>query len=225
MTFQLEQMVQRPTWKQALLELIITEKLDPWNIDIAKITNGFIEKIKEMKTLELFIPANMILASAILLRYKSDVLRFQEEHVEQEMVAEEGIETGEKPQIKELKLLSRIPPKRPITLPELMEELDRVLKYEEKRGKIEKRKVEAILNLKIEARDIEKQMQDVYDMILKQMNGGEHVLFSDLISEKEKKDVVYTLLSLLHLSQDNKINIKQKKLFGEIFISPEKNKN
>lgn len=225
MIFQLEEMVQKPTWKQVLLDLILSERLDPWNIDIIKITNGFLLKVKEMRKLELFVPANMILASAILLRYKSEVLRFHEQNVAEDLLANEE-EAIEKPQIEELKLLSRIPPKRPITISELLGELDKVLKYEEEKGKIEKGKIEAIMNLKIEGKDIEKQMQEVYDLILKQMNGGEHVLFSNLISEnEERKEVIYTLLSLLHLTQENKIGIEQKELFGEIFIWPEKNKN
>lgn len=219
MSIQLEQMVQRPTWKQVLLELIITEKIDPWNIDIIKISEGFLKKIKEMKTMELFIPANMILASAILLRYKSQVIDLQEPTTDMDIPEES--EVIEKPQINELKILARIPPKKQVTLNELMDEIDKVIKYEEKRGKIEKKKVEAIVNLKIEGIDIEKQMKEVYDLILKQMNGGNHVLFSKLMSKKpEKKEIIYTLLSILHLTQENRVRIKQNKFFGDIAIAP-----
>ncbi|MDD5022998.1 MAG: segregation/condensation protein A [Candidatus ainarchaeum sp.] len=224
MSIQLEQMVQSPTWKQVLLELIITEKIDPWNVDIVKIAEGFLNKIKEMKTLELFIPANMILASAILLRYKSQVIDLNEQP---QVFYDEGTEeTIEKPVIAELTPIARIPPKRQITFTDLVEELDKLMEYEEKRGKIEKERVETVLNLKIEGIDIEKQMNEVYNMILDNMNGGEYVLFSNLISEKKnKREIVHVLLSVLHLTQESKIEIQQKKLFEDIEIVPIREKN
>ena len=44
------------------------------------------------------------------------------------------------------------------------------------------------------------------------------VLFSSLLQEKTRQEIILTLLPLLHLAQDGKINIFQEKLFGEIFV-------
>jgi len=219
MSFQLEEVIRKPTWKQVLLDLIISERIDPWNIDIVKISKGFLIRLKEMEKMELIIPANMILASAILLRYKSQFVDLNEKIDE----IDDGINDEiyeEKPEISELKLLRRIPPTRQITLSELVGEIDKVIKYEEKRGKIIKKDIETIVNLKIEKKDIEEQMNKIYSIILEHSLNNENTLFSNLISNKEdKNNIVYTLLLILHLSRDRKIDIFQKQLYGEITIS------
>ncbi len=227
MSVELEEIIQRPTWKQVLLELIVNEQLDPWNIDIVKVSDGFLKKIKDMKNLELFMPANMILASAILLRYKSTVLRFEEEELVEDVPIEEiEDERIDRKSIEELELAGRIAPKRPITITELVEELDKVMTYQEEKKKKIERRVERILNLKIEGIDIEKQMEKVYEIILEHMEGNEKILFSNLISNKEqRREIIHTLLSILHLTQEKKINLEQEKSFGEIFIWTEEKRN
>ena len=221
---QLEKIVSKPTWKQVLLDLIVGEELDPWNVDIIKISDGFMMRIKEMKKIDLFLPANLILASAILLRYKSEVIQLEDDQPEPPLDPTDG-EPEEPEIIPELSLSSRIPPRRPVTLEELMGEIESVMIYEEKRGQIKKEKIEQIINLKIDTVDIEKKMSEVYDLILGNMNGNNFVLFSKLINKKTKKEQIYTLLSILHLTQKNKLDIEQKKIFEDITIRTIKTKN
>jgi chromatin segregation and condensation protein Rec8/ScpA/Scc1 (kleisin family) len=45
------------------------------------------------------------------------------------------------------------------------------------------------------------------------------LLFSDLLEKKTREEAIFVLLPLLHLAQDRKIDIKQEKMFGEIFIT------
>lgn len=45
----IEKIVEKPTWRTVLVELITTKKLDPWDVDIIALTEGFLEKIKEMQ--------------------------------------------------------------------------------------------------------------------------------------------------------------------------------
>ena len=75
----LEHLVKQPTWKEMLLDLVVKEQLDPWNIDIGLIAEKYVKHIREMQTLDLHIPANLILAASILLRFKSDAVRLEEE--------------------------------------------------------------------------------------------------------------------------------------------------
>ncbi len=79
MDLPLASMVRKPSWKQLLIDLVVTEKLDPWDIDIIKVAEGFTKMVAEMKQLDFHIPANIILASAILLKYKSNALRIYQE--------------------------------------------------------------------------------------------------------------------------------------------------
>ncbi|MCS7109693.1 MAG: segregation/condensation protein A, partial [Candidatus Micrarchaeota archaeon] len=75
---QIEKLVYKPTWREILIEIVDSNNLDPWNIDIAIVTNSYIEKIKNMKIEDLHIPANVILAASILLRFKAQAFVFEE---------------------------------------------------------------------------------------------------------------------------------------------------
>lgn len=196
-----------------LTELIITEQIDPWNVDIVKVCEGFIKKVKEMDKVDLHIPANIVLASAILLKFKSEAIRFEEEVIVQgeEIISEENIP--------ELQLAGRIPPKRQITLQELLSEIENVLKFEQKKSVIQEKKIQEIINLEVSGFDIEKKMEMVYELIMASMNGSEYVPFSKLIVNKENREIIETFLSLLYLTQNKRINIEQKKLYGEITIA------
>ena len=39
----LEKMVQLPTWREMLYDMVSENKLDAWNIDVAKVTNKYLE--------------------------------------------------------------------------------------------------------------------------------------------------------------------------------------
>ncbi|MFA5050172.1 MAG: segregation/condensation protein A [Candidatus Micrarchaeia archaeon] len=217
MSIVLEEIVQRPTWKEILLDLIVKEELDPWDLDLVKISDAFLKKIKEMGRIELYIPANMILASAILLRCKSTILNFDEPAIADEPETEAG--PFERPQIEEVTPLLRAIPKRPITVNELVEEIDNIIKYQEKKELIKKEKIDSILNLKIESESLEKKMELIYNMIVQNIKNERCAFFSRIVDgKKENKEVVFTLLSLLHLTQENRIDIEQKEFFGEIEI-------
>ena len=64
-----------PEWKTILLDLVSSEKMDPWNIDIVDLSEKYLKKINSMEQTDLRVPANAILASAILLRAKSKLLK------------------------------------------------------------------------------------------------------------------------------------------------------
>ncbi len=70
----LGEFVKNATWRELLAELVKSKQLDPWDIDIAEIVDNYIDIIKQMKILDLKIPANIVLAASILLHMKSDAL-------------------------------------------------------------------------------------------------------------------------------------------------------
>ena len=131
----LEQLVAQPTWREMLLDLVVSEKLDPWNIDLVDIASRYLERVRKLQKLDLRVPANLILAASILLRFKSDALRFEEEEqvVEQQTFIDEAQAPVEIPM---LSLRTRIPRKRKVTLNELMSALEEV--FEEQRKRQEK---------------------------------------------------------------------------------------
>ncbi|MEM3555221.1 MAG: ScpA family protein [Candidatus Micrarchaeia archaeon] len=211
----LEELVAQPTWREMLLDLVVTEKLDPWNIDLVEIATKYIERVRKLQKLDLRVPANLILAASILLRFKSDALKFEEE----EQVVEEQtfIDEAQAPvEIPMLSLRTRIPRKRKVTLDELMSALEEV--FEEQRRKQEKPIVKESLLINLPKYDITERMKEIYNKVKKLADSTGLVTFSSLLKNKTREEIIYTLLPVLHLAQEGKLSVFQEKFFGEIFI-------
>jgi len=213
-------MVTKPSWKTILLELIESRRLDPWNIDIAEISDAFLKKVREMQELDLLVQANVILAAAILLKYKSEYLKLlqYQEQISDYVGDETGVPVEDVPQ---LQLSSRIPPRRQITLDELVDEMEGIIKYESDERLVRKPKggIDEIVSLKLNDVDIEERMENVMARIKSSTDDEGWTLFSRLLDNREDKlELIYALMSVLHLTQKEVIHIRQDKLFGEIFI-------
>lgn len=215
----LEKIVEYPTWREMLLDLVTQNQLDPWNIDIVLVTANYIERIRKMEMLDLRVPANLILAAAILIRFKSDALRFEEEtqvSTEETYVPEEG---GEPETIPMLELKTRIPPKRMVTLDELLVAMEKVFDDQKKReARAAKIEIPAVINIQLPEFNIEQRMDDVYRRIVEAKDVEGLTTFNAILKSHEAYEMIATLLPVLHLSQDKKISIFQEKFFGEIFI-------
>ena len=214
----LEKIVALPTWREMLLELVATKKLDPWNIDIVEIATGYLEKIKKMEMLDLRVPANLILAAAILLRFKSQALRFEEQTqvVEEQTYVEEDAEPSVIPV---LELKTRIPPTRMVTLDELLVAMEKVFDDQKKREeKAHKVTIPTVINIQMPEFNIEERMGEVYRRILNEKDSEGLATFSALLDERTPIGMIGTLLPLLHLVQDRRVTIFQEQTFGEIFI-------
>ncbi|MGB9719276.1 MAG: segregation/condensation protein A [Candidatus Anstonellales archaeon] len=209
----IEKIVEKPTWRTVLVELITTKKLDPWDVDITALTEGFLEKIKEMQRIELELPANIVLACAILLKFKSLYLPIITEEQNgnggEMVVSDSGV-------IPQLEMVSRIPPKKPITLNELLEEMERVMKYERKN--IAKTTQLEEVFYEIEHRNMQEEIESVLSLLVAKMDSEGWVMFSSILETDEPREIVKKLLPVLHLSQEEKLGLRQDEYFGEIFI-------
>ncbi|MBT5274843.1 segregation/condensation protein A [Candidatus Woesearchaeota archaeon] len=58
-------------WQSIIYELIRSKKIDPWDIDIQKFANEYIETIKKLKRLNFRISGKVILSAALLLKIKT----------------------------------------------------------------------------------------------------------------------------------------------------------
>ncbi len=216
----LERMVVKPTWKEILLELIAQNKIDPWDVDIVKLADEFMVRVKEMRSLDLGLHANVILAAAILLKYKSVYLKY--------FTSVPAVETAGEPAMleplpsldAELALASRIPPRRQITMDELIAEMEKVIKYESNEIKrIPKGTITETLDLVLLGEDIEKIKEQVLARVRENTDETGFATFSSILRENTRWEVIYSLLSLLHLAKEGLVSIHQDKLFGEILIS------
>ena len=59
------------SWQTVLYDLVKTEQMNPWDLDISLMTQKYIETVKQMKEANLKISGKVVLASAILLKIKS----------------------------------------------------------------------------------------------------------------------------------------------------------
>ncbi len=217
--------VENPTWKDVLLGLVNSEQIDPWNIDIVDITAKYIEVVKGMKRLDLHIPANLILAAAIMVRIKSEALVFKE-YYESDLLTDlppelnfnvgfNNMET-----VPDLTFKAKFPKKRKVTLNELLEAVEEALTSELKHEtmRTERRQLtSADLGLEIEKIDVEKVIKDKYSQILSSADQYGLVKFSDVAGETPK-DMVLSLLAVLYLRSYEVVDLKQTKFFGDIVV-------
>ena len=79
-----------------LVEMAKTGKIDPWNIDIVDVTEKYLQKMIEMKSLNLRVASRTMLFAAILCRMQSNVLaglsieEFQDVQEEQAVYDDDG---------------------------------------------------------------------------------------------------------------------------------------
>ncbi len=219
------------TWQSLLLDLIKSEQMDPWNIDISLLTNKYLETVKEMKEANFFISGKVLLACSLLLRIKSsklineEIYNFDSQLFKQEETYEEleelfdqaPIPESEKPK---LTIKTPMPRKRKVTLQDLMSALQKALEVEKRRNI----KRELFDNIKVEIPnkkiDISELITNVYNKVIEffKTNKKQSLTFTKLVNSDNKEDKLYTFLPLLHLDNQEKVSISQEEPFGEINI-------
>lgn len=214
----LPSIVRKPSWKQLLCELVASERLDPWDIDITKVADGFFKMVKAMEKTDFHIPANIILACAILLKYKSNALKIFEEPTEA-FEEPEPLVFEDEGEIPALRIKARIPPKAHITLNELIDEVEKAMSYDDaERAPRVRPKHRETVEITLPDYDIEKEMEHLYSRMKGEADSEGLVLFSSLVSQSTPTETVLTLSPLLHLAQEKAVGLKQDAMWGEIFI-------
>jgi segregation and condensation protein A len=204
---------------EILMDLVISEELDPWDIDIADITNRFIEEVKKMQKLNLRLSGKTILASSILLRMKSDSLVPREEPSLEDDFGWDYFPEEPAEEIMPIGTPVRRRAERKTTLFELIEALQRALNEEMIRKNFPRgARPKPKMVIPIDEETIKERMTKIYDTIQQLTKTTEVIKFSDLLSEK-REDIIVVLVALLHLDSQRQITIWQDELFGEIFIT------
>jgi len=215
-TFDLESFVKNATWRELLIELVEKNRLDPWSIDIAMITEKYIEAVRHMRFLDLSLPANIILAASILLRLKSNAINlFPEDDGVEEGVREQRVA----PDVPELVSRARLQPNRRVTLNELLVALDEAMHMVEKREyklKLDSQPVQ----LQIKDEDIDKKIEQVYAMIANEADGHNMATFTALSRNfNGVESVILDLfIPLLFLEHKSRVLLVQEDFFGEILV-------
>jgi segregation and condensation protein A len=199
---------------EVLVELARRGEIDPWDIDIARATEKFLEYIDSMEKRDLRIPARTLLYASILLRMKSDSVEGPREEEpmpppeEGEPFDEEQIEGLPKPPI-------RRHTKRPVTLDELIAELKKAEMVGRRKAMRERlpTPVEKALDLSHEE-GIEDRIKILGPFLDELFTSSKTVSFGE-IKEGEK---VMNYVSLLFMAQRKQVWLEQEEIFGELYI-------
>jgi len=211
---------EKPEWKEILVDVVKNQNLDPWDIDLSLISQKYLERVKELKKLNLRVSANVVLASSILLRYKSDSwVLTQQETIVPIMIPDEIYSEPIVPQLESMLRTTT----RKVSLEELIAAMEDIMSKEKKKAERQNRLLERIvpdslLEMAANSEDFEKKLKDSLEEIKKNIDEENLVLFSDLLENRTSADIINCLIPVLHLANDGKIAVWQEKAFGEIFI-------
>ena len=223
----LKMVLEKENWEEILYQVVSLENIDPWNVDLVKLTAGFLRYIHGAKELDFRIPAKIVFVSAILLRLKSDYLSiFEEKSAVEEALAKEKMlpELGIDPNLIKLGVPIKRLPKRQVTLDELIVALKHALDVRE-------RKVDRVQRIRSRLRDELKDEEDTIRRIEKVMGDIEERMkasgkvgpdgklnFRDIVEQWDREQIVSHLIPVLHLEKSQKISTEQPELFKDIFI-------
>lgn len=218
----LENLVSQPTWREILLEVVHSGQMNPWDIDLVLIADSYLQKVKEIASIDLRLPANVILATSLLLRFKSDALSLEETIMDEELAVEDMAPRQLiNEEIPQLILRTNNARPRKITLEELLKAVDEVIASTSSQQLL--LPIPKILELEIPKEDLHELIKKIYALAneLKDENGV--LVFSSLLDpnflQRDKGGHVSSrLMPLLHLVQEGKADIWQEQLFGEIHI-------
>lgn len=215
----LKVIIEKQSWEEIIYHIVSIEKLNPWDIDLIKLTNSFIRFISQVEELDFRIPAKVVFVAGILLRLKADYLTLFE--VEEELMEKERPkEEITIPKISELGIPLKRIPKRQITLEELIHALRKALAVRERR---EERRLKARVGIEaqLSEEDVRRRIEEVMariDGLLKEL-GVDKITFEQLVPRWEREEIVRNFVPVLHLDQDKKISTEQEEFFKDIFIS------
>ena len=217
------------TWQNIIFELIKTERMDPWDIDVSLLTKKYMEILRSLKEHDFRVSGKVLLAAAILLKMKSHKLVGEDLSeldrlligVEDEIEELGFEEPGVIPKLTEIpSLIPRTPQprQRKVSIYDLVEALERALEVKKRRL------LHSIPPLNLAAptrkKDITEIIREVYGKIKSFFISTikDKLTFTKLLPSDSREDKVHTFIPLLHLAQQNKIELVQENPFGEIQI-------
>ena len=213
-------LIDQPAWKSILIGLVKGNKMDPWNIDVVELANLYWQKIQLLERQDLRVPANAILASAILLKLKARTIKIssvEEEDEETKEISKEELAMIEET-IPELRGQRQFREGK-ISLDELVESIGEILEKTRHKKSILRDKEIPEFSLEFNKEKAAEQVDKVFAKIKEKADSQGLVAFTDLLEEQTPLAMVYCFVPLLFLVNSGKVNAWQEEWFGEIFIS------
>lgn len=214
-------LIEQPAWKTILISLVKSERMDPWNIDVKVLAEKYLEKIRALNSTDLRLPANAILASAILLKFKARTLRLPSLEEDEELrikslMTEEELLGGMMPELISPNLVRE----GKVSLDQLVQSIEEILdKTKSKVLRERDGRDRPVFNLPFAGLNMEAKMKDVLDLARSHADDTGLARFSTMVKSRDVNDVVECFLALLFLINQHQLSAWQESLFGEIFVS------
>jgi len=223
------------SWQALIYDLIKTEQLNPWDVDLTILAKRYIEIIHQLEEANFFVSSKVLHACALILRLKSEILN--NEYIKSLDEAIYGKKDEKKYVIERIDLdeeeLPILVPRTPmprfkkVTLKELMFALNKAIETEGRRIRKDIRSKQAekiVLSAmpregRIPLKERIGAIMILIDKHFKELKKQE-VTFNELAPTREEK--IATFLPVLHLNNNEKIFMKQPNHFKDIFIKLEK---
>jgi len=218
------------TWKDLITDLVKSEQMDPWDVDISILSKKYVDIVKQLKEVNFFVSGKVVLAASLLLKIKMnnllnysfanfDNLLFANDEEEEEYTSNYNYGQSEL----NVKLTIKTPQtrKRKVSLQDLMGALEKAMEVDERRA-VRKKRFERIPDeVKIPERKVNlgDKIKAIHTRITEwfQKNQSD-MTFNHLLEGGSKSDKVYTFMPLLHLETQEKIRMKQPVHFENIYI-------
>lgn len=226
------------SWKTIIMDLISSEQMDPWDVNISLLTDKYIERLRELKEQDLKVGGKVVLAASILLRIKSNKLVSDDMDDFDRLIAgtdmnqeafydslEQELAQGERDALKEeFELLPRMPQarRRKVSVFDLVKALDKALEVKQRRVL---QSIPPPLPLPVRKFDLGASVANLLQRLKSMFSYKKRLTFTDLLPTHSKQDKVYTFIPLLHLSNQQKVDLEQAEPFGEIEVKLAEEKN
>ena len=218
-------------WQEIIYDLINTEQLNPWDIDIIILTKGYLKKLEEIEETDFFVSSKVLLAASLLLRIKSEILLNQYIKSIDEILFGKKQEKSHKLErieldedIPELIPRSPIPRFKKVTLKELIEALNKAITTENRRIKKEIVNKNALrevgISLPKRKFNIKNKIKQLYTkLVFHFTENKEHkkITYTNFIGN-DREERIISFSPLLHLENQKKIWLHQPEHFEEINI-------
>jgi len=219
------------SWQSIIYDLIKTEQLDPWDINLSILAEKYVQIIQQLEDADFFISSKVLLACSLLLRLKSEILinsyiqdlnnalygRKDEKRYELERIE---IDENDLPILSPRTPMAR---HRKVTLKELMAALNKAIDTENRRIKKEikgrqAQKSALAVMPKNDFVPLKIRIKNIFGIVNNHLTqGNTHMKFSHLAESKEEK--LASFVPILHLSNNGKIHLHQPVHFQEIHMS------
>ena len=222
-------------WQGIIYDLVKTEQLDPWDINITVLADKYLEVIGEMEEANFFVSSKVLLACSLLLRLKSEILiNSYIADLDESLYGRKDVKRYEREIIEldenEIPILvprTPMPRFRKVTLEELMGSLNKAIETENRRirREIKQKRAEKSALVVLPRRDrvtLKQRIKIIFSRVKEHLKPRERIRMKYSVLAPTKEEKLDAFVPMLHLANNDKVWLYQEKHLDEIHLAMEK---